>query len=134
MMHSAEEFVRLRQSDCQSDYLKAASDSAPVDVWLDVVRRFPEMKVWVVRNKTVPSEILLLLAGDHDANVRWEVASKNKLPEDLSNVLAGDADDSVRQRIAYNKNTPVHILRRLSLDTCELVAAPARSRINRIAD
>ena len=61
MMHSADEFVRLRQSDCQSEYLRAATDSATVDVWLDVIRRFPEMKVWVARNKTVPIEILLVL-------------------------------------------------------------------------
>jgi hypothetical protein len=134
MMHSAEEFVRLRQSDSQADYLKAATDSATVDVWLDVIRRFPEMKVWVARNKTVPIEILLVLAGDHDSNVRVAVATKNKLSEELFTVLAGDADDSVRQRIAYNKNTPIHVLQRLSLDTCELVAAPARSRVNRIAD
>jgi ethanolamine utilization microcompartment shell protein EutL len=133
MMHSAEEFVRLRLSNCRSDYLKAATDSATVDVWLDVIRRFPEMKVWVAHNKTVPIEILLVLAGDHDSNVRAAVAMKNKLSEELFTVLAGDADGSVRQRIAYNKNTPVHILRRLSLDTCELIAAPARSRINRIA-
>ena len=133
-MHSADEFVRLHQSDCQSEYSRAVTDSATVDVWLDVIRRFPEMKVWVARNKTVPIEILLVLAGDHDSNVRVAVAMKNKLSEELFTVLAGDADESVRQRIACNKNTPIHVLRRLSLDTSELVAAPARSRINKIAD
>ena len=129
MMHSAEEFVQLRQSHCQSDCLRAATDSATVDVWLDVIRRFPEMKVWVAHNKTVQPEILIMLASDPDSKIRAAVAMKNNLPDKLFAVLACDADDFVRERISYNKKTPAQILRRLSQDSCKPVAAQARKRL-----
>jgi hypothetical protein len=74
MIMSAQEFVELRTSVRQEDYLRAATDSAAPEVWVDVIQRFPEMKVWVAHNKTVPLEVLRLLASDSYPRVRFAVA------------------------------------------------------------
>ena len=129
MIQSAEEFVQLRRSHCQSDYLKAASEAASLDVWVDVIQRFPEMKIWVALNKTVPTEILAALAKDADSDVRATVAMKNKLTEELYVLLASDSDDGVRERVAFNKNTPTKVLERLSRDKQPQIAEQARRRL-----
>ena len=94
-----------------------------------VLRDFPEMKVWVVHNKTVPVEILRLLASDAAVEIRFQVATKNKLPTDLMELLANDSDESVRMRIAYNKNVAEKILEQLGGDPSPAVSAVARQRL-----
>lgn len=54
MIASAEEFVELRRSERQEEYSRVAQDSAPREVWLEVIQRFPDMRFWVAQNKTVP--------------------------------------------------------------------------------
>src|SRR5579883_2156922 len=100
MINSAEQFVRLRLSEESHEYLRAASDHADIAVWLDIINRFPHMRVWVARNKTVPVDVLSTLASDPDPSIRMAVAMKNKLPDDLFTSLANDLDDGVRQRIS----------------------------------
>lgn len=63
MIESAEECVRLRTSDNQEDYLRAAHDEASVTVWYEVTENCPDMAFWIAQNKTVPYELLELLAG-----------------------------------------------------------------------
>lgn len=133
LIASAEEFVRLRTSDLQEEYSLAAEDEAPVAVWLDVISRFPEMREWVVHNKTVPVEILEVLARDDSASVRATVADKRKLNSELFDLLAHDGDELVRHRIAYNKKVPVHLLELLSTDASPLVRATAMKRLGRAA-
>ena len=128
-MISAEELVRLRRSESQEDYLRAATESAAAEVWQDVIGRFPEMRIWVAHNKTVPLEILSILALDEDPAVRAAVAMKNRLSPQLIALLAGDVDEIVRERIAYNKGTPVGILRQLTNDGHEGTSAKARERL-----
>src|SRR3954469_7165755 len=129
MIESAEEFVRLRSSSEPSEYLRAASDSAPIEVWLAVIAHYPEMRQWVAHNKTVPVEVLEILARDSDPAVRMGVAMKNKLSVELFEMLAQDGDKSVRQRVACNKNVPAAVLTRLAEDECPMVAGPARERL-----
>jgi hypothetical protein len=129
MIRSADEFVSLRTSELPAEYLRAAHDSAPNEVWLDVIERFPEMRRWGAQNKTVPVEVLTALASDSDPHVRLMEAMKNKLTNELFALLAADQDDAVRARIAYNKNVPVEILKRLAEDQSPIVAAAARTRL-----
>lgn len=63
---TAKEFVRLRLSEDSADYLRAA------------------------HNKTVPIEVLAILARDPDARVRRWVATKNKLSPEFMMALAAD--------------------------------------------
>ena len=39
---------------------------------------YPDLKKWVIHNKTVPLEILEQLSKDRNSNVRIEVARKKK--------------------------------------------------------
>ena len=129
MIHSAEEFVMLRSSDDVQEYLRAVTDSAPIEVWQAVVCGHPEMRCRVAQNKTVPLVVLEALADDPDEDVRAAVAMKNKLTTDLFTKLAADFSDDVRARIAYNRNTPTEVLLSLASDCCPLVADAARSRL-----
>ena len=128
MISSAEEFVELRRSQRREEYLRATQESAPREVWLEVIQRFPDMRFWVAQNKTVPVEVLAVLARDPDSRVRSMVAMKNKLTADLFELLAKDQDDSVRARLAHNKKVPSEILRRLSTDQSQVVSIAARER------
>ena len=129
MINSAEEFVQLRTSSQQEDYLKAANDEASAAVWVDIIQNYPDMRIWVARNKTVPMEVLEMLALDSEPSIRIAVAMKNKLSLRLVEQLAKDSDSLVRQRIAYNKNTHRHILEQLANDDSELVASVAREKL-----
>lgn len=111
MITTAKEFVALRTSAIREEHLRAATENAPLAVWLEVVSQYPDMKVWAVRNKTVPIEILESLSADRDPSVRVAVAMKNSLSEGLMLKLARDSDQSARERIAYNKNISEDALR-----------------------
>jgi hypothetical protein len=114
MITSADEFARLRQSDDGSEQFRASHASAPEAVWIDVTRRYPELRKWVAHNKTVPLAILRLLAKDEDRNVRWTVATKRKLDRDLFEMLADDSDESVRRAVANNAKCPQELKNRIS--------------------
>ena len=65
-------------------------------VWRDVIDRYPDARMWVVQNKTVPLEVLAVLVSDADAKVRHLVVMKRKLtPELLGRLSMGD-DESIR--------------------------------------
>jgi hypothetical protein len=131
MIQSAEEFVLLRTSQRPEEYLRAANESAETPIWLEIIDRFPEMQFWVAQNKTVPLEILEVLAQSQDSSVRVMVAPKNRLSHALINALARDSDSAVRQRIAYNKETSRETLDILARDREALVSEVASNRLAR---
>ena len=130
MINSPEEFVRLRLSEYMDEYLMAAWDEAPLEVWLEVIEKYPDMREWVAHNKTIPVEIMEILADDTDENVRFTVAMKNRLPENLQLKLARDPDSSVRNRIVYNKKATLRALMMLLNDDEEDIRKLARKRID----
>ncbi len=132
MINSAEEFIRLRTSDNSDEYLRATWDEAPLQVWFELVDKHPDMRFWVAQNKSVPVEVLELLASDEDSNVRAMVASKNRLPEHLQLKLAKDSDGGVRKRVVYNKKATIKVLHVLEQDFDEEVRALAQHRIRNI--
>lgn len=129
MISSAEEFVFLRTSEIFEEYTRAAYDDASDVVWMDVISKFPEMREWVAHNKTVPLNILEILAGDTNESVRSTVASKRKLSPELFDLLSQDKSEAVRERVACNKKVPIHILRRLVNDPTMFVREAALKRI-----
>lgn len=129
MIESAQEFVRLRTSEDASEQSRATHDCAPEQVWFDVLRQYPDMAVWVVRNKTVPLSVLRVVARHADRQVRWAVASKRKLDAGLFAELATDEDDVVRKRIALNRKVPRSLLEQLAEDPSPLVRDAARERL-----
>lgn len=133
MIESAEEFVRLRSSNDPEEYSRAAQEEASNAVWFDVISRFPEMREWIVHNKTAPLEVLEVLARDTAPSIRASVAEKRKLSIELFEALSNDGDEIVRQRVAYNKKAPLHVLEHLSNDPSPFVRAVARKRMGRVA-
>ena len=130
MITSANEFIRLRTSELKQEYDRAASDEAPLDVWWELVRKHPDMKVWVVHNKTVPLAILDALSTDDDTAVRDAVARKRKASFEILERLAHDPDSGVRYAVACNKKTSPSILKMLLGDQWDVVAAKAKARLS----
>jgi hypothetical protein len=130
MIESADEFIRLRTSDLKEEYDRAAHDQAPLEVWWELVRKHPDIKVWVVHNKTVPLEILDAMSMDADAAVRFRVAMKRKASPEIFERLARDPDEGVRHMVARNAKTPEHVLMILVNDDWETVAAAAKERLS----
>ena len=129
MIESAEEFVYLRNSEVIEEYERAANEEASLDTWQEVILRYPEMKKWVAHNKTVPLEILSILATDSDRDVRWVVATKRKLSKELQLQLAKDCDEGVRNRIAYNAKAYKEPLELLANDNSESTKKKAIERL-----
>lgn len=131
MILSAEEFVRLRESEDPSEYIRSGVDTAELSVWLDIIYKYPEMKVWVARNRTVPPEIIRLLAKDNDPLVRGSISRKYPLENDLYHDLSRDIDEGIRAGLTYNKKIPIDILKYMSEnDPSEFVKEVALEKYN----
>lgn len=130
---SAEEFIRLRTSDDPENYLRAAHGTASLETWLEVIALDSDMRYWVAHNKTVPDEVLYLLANDADARVRSMVASRRACPHSVIHKLAVDPDESVRARIVFNAKAPRSTLEILQNDPSGDVARKARERLARLS-
>ncbi|MEX6678844.1 hypothetical protein QWI18_23265 [Pseudomonas sp. W2Oct36] len=124
MITSAEEFIALRSSSIKSEYDRAATEEAPISVWRDVIKRYPNYRRWVSHNKNVPLEILEELC-QFDSTVRQFVAAKRKLSPALFEVLSRDESYVVRIAVAANKKAPITILERLLNDQNKHVARAA---------
>ena len=129
MIESAEEFVRLRASEKQEEYFRGAHYEAPVTVRYEVIENYPDMAFWVAHNKTVPYELLELLADHSEDRVRSMVASKNKLKEPLLIKLASDTSDSVRMTVARHKKATLAVLELLTSDAWGEIVKLALERI-----
>ena len=124
MIQTAEEFVELRANNDP----RATHDEAALPVWLEIIEKYPEMREWVVHNKTVPLPILRLLAKDSDPRVRLSIAMKRKCDREIFEVLSRDVDESVRARVAWNRRTPAEILWTLKDDGSPLVREALEGR------
>jgi hypothetical protein len=98
-------------------------------VWHKLIRDYPEIHFWAAQNKTMPIEILTVLAEDEDYRVRLMVASKNSLTKELLIKLAKDKIFFVRQRVAFHKKITRDILEILSIDNEEEIRLIAINRI-----
>lgn len=128
-IHSADEFVRLRYSNDPADYQRAAGEEVAVGVWRDVIDRYPDARMWVAQNKTVPLEILADLVSDADAEVRHMVAMKRKLTSELLDQLAMDGDEAIRMRAAMHKNVAEETLQRLCDDSWDRIREVVAERL-----
>jgi len=132
MIKTAEEFIELRTSIIPEEYGRAGREEAPYEVWIELIEKYPKMRVWVARNRTISLELQTILAKDKDWRVRNAIASKYPLDRSLYEMLAMDERAIVRGCIAYNKKTPMDILERMiSEDTDELVRENAKENYER---
>ncbi|CNF73297.1 Uncharacterised protein [Yersinia similis] len=132
MIKTAEEFIRLRKSTIPEEYKRAATEEAPISVWIDIIDNYPEMRVWVARNKTIPEKVFFLLSKDNDPIVKSAIASKYPLSLALYESLSKDKEESVRVRLTYNKKLPLDILKYIMEDDpSEFVRVEAASNYKR---
>jgi hypothetical protein len=129
MIESAEQFVCWRTSEEIKLYQRAASEPATDEIWLEVIEKYPEMRVWVVRNKTVSVKILGILSHDENPDIRHAVAMKRKSGQEILQRLAQDTDESVRLRVALNPKTPKIVLELLLQDNWSRVVEEAQNRL-----
>lgn len=129
MIETATEFLRLVESDDPADRKRSSVDCAPVSVWTSIVADHPEMRFWVAHNRTVPREVLRLLAVDPDWRVRHRVAARKDCPVDVLELLADDRHDSVASVVAGHPDTPDSALRRLAGHTWEQIRDKAVRRL-----
>ena len=125
MITSKDEFLRLCSSQKPEEINKSLSDNAPLVIWLEVVEAYPERRIDVAQNITIPAEVMRILASCNDPLVRSLIAQKRRLIPDLFPLLARDSDETVRRSIAANKKTPFDILKLLTMDNIESVASVA---------
>jgi hypothetical protein len=127
-IESAEEFRRLRLSGDPEEYGRAAHEEAPIEVWREVCTRWPELRKWVVQNKTVPIDVLRELSTDEDSEVRDWVARKRKLPVDIQLRMARDPNPGVRGALAYNAKLDDEVREVLLVDPEQFVREAAATR------
>ncbi|WP_143020564.1 hypothetical protein [Sinosporangium album] len=102
-----------------------------MEIWLELVTHHPEAHFWVAQNKTVPIEILRILAASSDWHTRSMVAAKNKATPDILEVLANDDHDAVRHTVAGHRNTPTNTLMTLCSDTWHEVRRTAQDNLSK---
>ncbi|AKH62501.1 MULTISPECIES: hypothetical protein [Photorhabdus] len=129
MIHTIEEFVRLRNSNIPAEYMRAGVDEAPLLIWKELIEKKPDMRVWVARNKTIPKEIIVALSKDDNPIVRDAIAAKYPLDMDIYLSLSKDPDEGIRARLTYNKGLPISILKEMSeSDPSDFVKSQAIDR------
>lgn len=129
MIKNSAEFVSLRSSEIPDEYNRAATEEAPLDVWMDLIENYDDMRVWVARNKSIPKEIISILSRDKNPIVRDAISSKYPLDFDIYLQLSKDPDDGIRVRLTYNKKIPTSILKEMAEnDPSEFVRNEARLR------
>ncbi|TGD79862.1 hypothetical protein [Hymenobacter wooponensis] len=129
MIVSAEEFIKLRVSEVEAEYHRAAHDAADISIWVDVIERYPSFKEWVVHNKTIPLAILEMLAEDADPAVRRRIATKRKIDSRIVSLLSGDADESVRHALISNAALTEKQLRAMHVQDSQWLQAELAKRL-----
>ena len=58
MINTAEEFNKLRSSKNLDEQHRAGVEEASIETWKEVIIKYPELKQWVIYNKTIPIDLL----------------------------------------------------------------------------
>lgn len=130
MIESVSHYLQLRSDESASKRRLITTEIAAVSTWIELVESHPELCDDIALNKSLPIEILELLANNASENVRYIVAMKGNLSANLFEHLASDSCETVRSRIAFNKRTPVSILKQLAQDPSKLVSDKAKLRLS----
>jgi hypothetical protein len=130
LIHQASEFITALEASDATENNLIRFGKASTQTWLEIIRHSEDAAVWVALNKTIPLEMLEVLAKHSSARVRRFAADKNRITPELIALLATDSDPSVRLRIANHKKTSAEILRRLLRDDWDQVVEIAQQRLD----
>jgi hypothetical protein len=127
LIHRASEFIdALEASD--NDLIRFGK--ASTETWLEIIDHSEDAAIWVALNKTIPIEVIAVLAKHSSARVRRFAADKNAITPELIALLAVDSDPSVRLRIANHKKSGAEILRTLLRDDWDQIVEIAREKLD----
>jgi hypothetical protein len=129
MINSAEEFKRLRESEIQDEYHRAATDEASIKIWKEVLAKYPDLAFWVVQNKTIPFEILYTLADNEDVDVRCMVARKRKIDDIIFNKLKEDIDETVRHALICNTKLSIEKKQQIKTSDSEWLEKELKEKV-----
>lgn len=130
MITSVDEFLSLCASGKLVDINRSLQDEASIEIWMELVSNFSPHQIDVAQNRTIPPEIMRILATQGDEVVRTILAEKRKLPVDIFGLLANDSSELVRKKIAANQKTPIEIVENLANDENEDVSRVAKFRLS----
>lgn len=129
MINSAEEFKRLRESEIQDEYHRAATDEASINIWNEVLAKYPDLAFWVAQNKTIPLEVLYTLADNENVDVRCMVARKRKIDDIIFNKLKEDIDESVRHALICNTKLSIEKKRQIKTSDSEWLEKELKEKV-----
>lgn len=133
MILSPEEFIKLRKSSDAEKYDLAAKEEAPLEVWKELIKKHPEMKKWVIHNKTIPLEILDLLSKDKNPEIRADVARKRKILETpIFERLTQDEDEGVRFALLSNTKLTLESLKMINSSSSDWFKEAYKKRENEL--
>ena len=124
---SAEEYKAFAESDDEDEFSKT-SGTAPEEVWIEILSKYPDLARHVVFNNSVSVEILELAIEVGDVWTRFDVAMKRRISRKIFDKLSMDADATVRERIALNPKVPEDILDKLRMDEDPMVSTAAKEK------
>jgi hypothetical protein len=110
VIYSIEEYLNLANSDNAEDNKRTVYEELSLGVISDVINKYPDRKPWLVHNKHIPVEVLIMLSTDDSADVRFTVAMKKKCDRSVFEILMKDADFSVRMAVVRNSKFPMDLL------------------------
>lgn len=116
MITSANEFTDLRESNDRNEQFRASHDEADIEVWLAIIEKYPQLKTWVIHNKTIQIEILEILSKDPNPDVRSAVARKRKINENIKRQLSNDENEDVRFALLSNRKLSTDELKVIKID------------------
>ena len=129
MINSAEEFKRLRESEIQNEYYRAATDKASIDVWNEVLTKYPDLAFWVAQNKTIPIEVLYTLTDNDNVDVRCMVARKRKIDDTIFEKLKEDIDESVRHALICNTKLSIEKKQQIKTSDSEWLEKELKEKV-----
>lgn len=129
MIRTAEEFKKLRESEIQEEYHRAANDEASIEVWTEVISRYPDLAFWVAQNKTVPLEVLYSLADNENVEVRCMVARKRKIDNRIFDKLKEDHDESVRHALICNTKLSIEVKQQIKTSDSEWLEQELKEKV-----
>lgn len=131
MIKDAKEFIKLRQSENRDEQERASREPADLDVWLEVIKDYPNFKSWVIHNKTIQIEILEILCSDSNPEIRACVARKRKINDVIFNKLSNDPDENVRFALMFNTKLPIDMIKKIKIDDSKWLKQNLEERVKK---
>jgi hypothetical protein len=102
-IHTTSEFIAALENPNTTDNSLIRFCEASTQTWLEIIHHSEEAAVWVALNKTIPLEVIEVLAKHSSAQVRRFAADKNQITPGLILLLVTDSDPSACLRITKRR-------------------------------